>query len=214
MFVDRGCKLAIAQLLVLFRELNEHLGKNRQAGGTLRLSCFFGGWWYDVLRCLGKQKSNGRRGSAGLLKVRLQLVADFLDHPTPASVRMVTATLWNLKVNSWQNLCKAWAVSPDRPASVRTLILTYVITTSLFHIQWWFSLIFHIFSRSWNSSLFGNVRATSACRTCWRSGRPIGTLNAHELWNQWRHWCRNLWKIKQHKSTNRFCWNFSTYSIY
>lgn len=139
MFVDRGCKLAIAQLLVLFRELNEHLGKNRQAGGTLRLSCFFGGWWYDVLRCLGKQKSNGRRGSAGLLKVRLQLVADFLDHPTPASVRMVTATLWNLKVNSWQNLCKAWAVSPDRPASVRTLILTYVITTSLFHFQWWFS---------------------------------------------------------------------------
>ena len=40
MFVDRGCKLAIAQLLVLFRELNEHLGKNRQTGETLRLSCF------------------------------------------------------------------------------------------------------------------------------------------------------------------------------
>lgn len=40
MFVDRGCKLAIAQLLVLFRELNEHLGKHLQTGGTLRLSRF------------------------------------------------------------------------------------------------------------------------------------------------------------------------------
>ena len=107
-------------------------GQKSSNGWNSEALMLFAGWWYDVLRCLGKQKSNGRRGSAGLLKVRLQLVADFLDHPTPASVRMVTATLWNLKVNSWQNLCKAWAVSPDRPASVRTLILTCLCDYHIF----------------------------------------------------------------------------------